>query len=196
MLPIYIYEKINCRDYDADGRYGWKHGFFSNKNIKKINEENAIVIIIHRDIFYWLVSMYHKSYCKGLNPEEMSFSQFIRHKYNHYNEEACNIIQLRTQKIKQWNNAKINNKYIVNYENMNDDLKKLPFIKGNKWKVIENYTLHGVIYKKKFIKKDISKIIKYYTIDDINFILKNIDIDLESSINYSYDYLNQYFKLK
>ena len=43
--------------------------------------------------------MYHRPYCKGLNIKKMSFSEYIRHYYNYNNEEADNIIKLRTKKI-------------------------------------------------------------------------------------------------
>ena len=75
--------KWRFKDHDADGRYGSKHAFFVDEDIHKINKENAYIVVIYRDIFYWLVSMYDKPYCKGLNTKKMSFSEYIRH-YNNY----------------------------------------------------------------------------------------------------------------
>ena len=181
-------------DYE-DGRYGWKHAFLSDDNIKKINEENAILIVIYRDIFSWLISTYKRSYCKGFSAKEMSFSKFIRHKYNFHNEKANNIIELRTNKIKQWNASKVNNKYIVNYEYMNVCLKNIPIFNKKKWQPIKNYVRHGNIYDRKHTKTSIDDIIKYYNREDVKFIFETMNLKLERSINYSYVYLKKYFKL-
>ena len=95
-------------DSASKNNYGSKHAFVSEFNKYHINNDNINVIIVLRDVFYWLVSMYKKSYVKELDNliknNNLTFSDFIRHEYNYKYfskgdiESADNIVDLRKKK--------------------------------------------------------------------------------------------------
>lgn len=185
------------KNTDADGYYGWKHGFLNNLHIKKLNNDNAILLILHKNIFYWLVSMYEKPYCNCYKKCK-SFSEFLRAPYKldiPYNKEnAENIVKLRTRKLNNWIESEVKNKYVLNYDNVNEsffrDLLKKETLKMknyNTFTKVDNYTIHGRIKNYKFIPKAPEYIKSKYTKSDLDFVFSNMDLSLEENI-LGYDY--------
>ena len=192
-----IFWKIK-KGVDADGIYGWKHGFLSPSHIESINLNDSILIILHRNIFYWLVSTYEKPYAKCYTKCK-SLSEFLRKQYQHIDpiskkeETAANIIQLRTLKLKQWLDSDIHHKYLLNYDNVNADFfnnlsldEKIPLKEGH-YRPIDHYTIHGKVQKHKFVKKTEDMIKSKFTDEDIKFIFSQMDESFERE-KLGYDY--------
>lgn len=53
----------------------WKHGTPKNDIYEKITDKKVIHIFIYRDIYDWLISMYHNPYV--LNIQKWSFDEFL-----------------------------------------------------------------------------------------------------------------------
>jgi hypothetical protein len=102
--------------------FGWKHGFLPPVGWGEPLSENEILVIVTRDVFTWLPKMMNETYDPIMNGKRgEGFSSFIRAKYanvcqpRHTNfckknyrkrampyEKADNLVQIRTQKYKQW----------------------------------------------------------------------------------------------
>lgn len=101
------------RCVDADGVYGWKHGFLYPAD--KVRRED-VVLVVARDAFAWLPSMYKAPYSRFI--QKMSFSRFLRtpfateclmEEYYHWYttcqdhmESTENVVKLRTEKYRNW----------------------------------------------------------------------------------------------
>lgn len=185
--------------------YGSKHECFKEGNIENINNKNLIMIVVIKDAFYWLVSMYRKTYANEfdnlIRKTNMSFSDFIRHKYSYkyYKggiiEQAENLIELRNKKNLNWVNANVNKKYIVNYDNAKEELINIANKENinliNKWDNVSKYTKPKV-QTNNFVKKTYDEVMKNYSKDDIQFVLSNLNMEFEQSIGINYDYVNNY----
>jgi len=56
-----------CIAVDADGLLGWKHAHL-DPAVDTYVPKNLLLIVVFRDVFRWLVSMYYHSYTKDMDP--------------------------------------------------------------------------------------------------------------------------------
>lgn len=185
--------------------YGSKHECLKEENIENINNKNIIMVVVIKDVFYWLVSMYRKTYANKfdrlIQQTNMSFSDFIRHKYSYKYyiggiiEQAENLIKLREKKNLNWVNANVNKKYIINYDNAKEELiniaNKENINLNDKWDDVNKYTKPKV-QADNFVKKSYDEVMKNYSKDDIQFVLSNLNMEFEKSYGLNYDYVNNY----
>jgi hypothetical protein len=101
--------------------FGWKHGFLPPVGCCEPLSENEILVIVTRDVFTWLPKMMNETYDPIMNGKRgEGFSSFIRAEYANVcqpadpmfckkykkkaspYETADNLVQIRTQKYKQW----------------------------------------------------------------------------------------------
>ena len=100
--------------------FGWKHGFLAPIGWGEPLSENEILVVVTRDAFTWLPKMFRQPYDPIMAEKAKNgFSSFLRAGYSaecqparslcqkyHLqaspHETAENIIQIRTQKYKQW----------------------------------------------------------------------------------------------
>jgi hypothetical protein len=101
--------------------FGWKHGFLPPVGWGEPLSENEILVIVTRDVFTWLPKMMNETYDPIMNGKRgEGFSSFIRAEYANVcqpadpmfckkykkkaspYETADNLVQIRTQKYKQW----------------------------------------------------------------------------------------------
>jgi hypothetical protein len=90
-----------------DSMHGWKHGFLPPMGCCEPLSENEILVIVTRDVFTWLPKMMEETYDPIMNGKRgKGFSSFIRAKYEGKQstpeKTADNLVQIRTQKYKQW----------------------------------------------------------------------------------------------
>jgi hypothetical protein len=101
--------------------FGWKHGFLHPEAWGKPLSQNEVLVIVTRDVFTWLPKMMEQAYDPIMNRKRgQGISSYIRAEYGgicqprkaksciEFNkngsqyETAGNLIQIRTQKYKQW----------------------------------------------------------------------------------------------
>lgn len=114
---MYLYLNNMYQGYAEDATYGWKHGFLPPLGGRvPFNGTKDTLVVITRDVFMWLSKMMEEAYDPILNAKRKDgFSSFIRDTYsnschddsngkggNGICESAPNLVQIRTQKYKQW----------------------------------------------------------------------------------------------
>jgi len=224
---------------------GWKHGFLYPVGFGMPLKANQVLIIITRDVFTWLPKMYGEPYddiMKSKIDSGMSFSEFIRTTYEadcHPNgnemrrhrqkymdhckspmEKAENIIQIRTDKYKNWLSMNpdkkthssgkdifIKNRSHLRLESLVDNGEI-----GQEKAMMEIFQKHCVPVKLPFeaiVEKtnwggpkkykgafdttaERDKMLAHYSQDDLQFVLSQLDMDFEKDVlGYNYDYVHK-----
>jgi len=186
---------------------GWKHGYYSLLNQNEELLKSFLTIIIFRNPFDWLRSLYliphHLEGTKRSSWESPvpSFSEFIRRdsmktieikdsflhtRHPFYFTCPKNIFELRKWKIEHFLNLKnvFPQTFYLKYEDLVQDPKKIITEINNKYFNVDfefknwtEYKNYGIEYVPK----------KYFNIseDDYSFLIENIDWEFESKIGYS-----------
>lgn len=186
---------------------GWKHGWCSLFNKDKELLKSFLTIIIFRNPFDWLRSLYlMPHHIKGTETSmwkkpKPTFSEFIRsesietieirHSLLHsrhpfYLNSPKNILELRKWKIEHFLNLKniLPHTYYLKYEDLIQDPKKVIADINDKWfgKYYEfnNWTSYKDYENIPFVPK------KYFNIsaDDYSYLVENIDWEFETKIGY------------
>lgn len=149
------YEKINQSEYDSDGYYGWKHGYIKDEEIEKINKDKTKVIVIQKNIYAWLLSLYQNKHedlipsngypptlLEWIQPTTSVYEPYTGWMKEFYKESGIyanyeNLYELRYQKYKSFLNSKVENLYFLRYEDLI----------GNPKAVMEDIALHFEIEK-------------------------------------------------
>jgi len=192
----------------------WKHGFYSPNRVHSIDPSDYLTIIISRNPFDWVRSVYlnphhFKNTSEGVWKEEFkpTFSQFLKNEIDeidkdeikNYGKEgfrdrhplfltkAKNILQLRNWKTEHFLALKniLPNTYYVKYEELAENPEKIIRDINDKWFNVEFEFQNYNNYKH---HEDILYTPKTYfdiSDEDYNYIVKNIDWELESKIGYS-----------
>ena len=182
------YRNIHGTNWDADGYYGWKHGFIFDQELTDINKDQCIVIVITKSIYSWLYSMFRKPY--ELKFSKTTFSDFINP--NHYVHDIYeNWIQqfyqkkgvyygyrsmyaLRQSKLQSAQNPKIQHLETVKYEDLLQD--HTIFIKhiASRYHLLMNPTKYINHYPKRdyYLSQEY---LKHYTEDMLQTVRENMD---------------------
>ncbi len=192
-------------------RGGWKHGPYSLKNI--LGEEELDVIIIVKNPYAWLVSVYEywKSNNIGPNLKNVSFPQFLQMKavFEFQSEvpylfRASNPIQYWNNMYYHWGSIRLKTKqaYVITYESIIEDPKKALTNLAESYglELISSYDLitkellpSGESLKtsdKEWTKRDyyLNKgYLRYYTPDLLKFVNDNIDVELMNLFRYNFE---------
>merc|ERR1711862_601222 len=68
--------------YDADGKYGWKHGLLHD-NFDQLLDQNDVLLVIFRDWRSWLPKMRSQNYQPSIHHlrNHLPWPSFLREKY-------------------------------------------------------------------------------------------------------------------
>lgn len=184
------YYNINNTNEDADGYYGWKHGFITDKELHDINEDNCIVIVVKKSIYSWLYSMYKKpyelKYKKCLFPDFINTDNYMYDNYEGWIEqfykkkdvyrEYKSIYEMRKMKYESFLNTKIRYLEYIRYEDLLANHHNFISYISNKYKIpIKNNNYNETYNRKSFYLK--KEYLKYYTNDMIKLVQKNMELN-------------------
>lgn len=187
---------------------GWKHGYYSLFDKDQELPKTFLTIIIFRNSFDWLRSLYLKPHHLQGTKDAIwkdptpTFSEFIKSesietieiknsllhtRHPFYLTCPKNIFELRKWKIEHFLSLKniLPHTYYLKYEDLVQDPKKIVTEINNKYFNIDFEFKNYNEYKKSNIKY-IPK--KYFNIseDDYSYLVENIDWEFESKIGYSF----------
>lgn len=193
--------------YEQQPNTGWKHGYYSLFAYQRDSPDTFLTIVIFRNPFDWLRSVYHTPHhivgASGgcwISYLKPTFSEFIRNEVNQFHidkilhrerhpltfEKAKNFMELRKWKLQNFLNLKniLPNTYYTTYEELAQDPQKIISEINDRWFNIDFEFQNWTKYKKtdeEYTKKD------YLTIsdEDRSFIIENLDWDLESKFGYT-----------
>lgn len=181
---------INNTKNDADGYYGWKHGFISDKDLQNINQENCIVIVIKKSIFSWLHSMYKTPYELVYNNK--NFSGFIKknnYMYDNYGgwiqqfykkrgkyKEYKSVYHMRKIKYESFFNNKIKNLEYIKYEDLLENHQTFINYLSHKYNIPKINNNYNIIYNRKsyYINKEY---LKYYNDHMLEIVKANMELN-------------------
>lgn len=105
----------NYTAIDVDAVYGWKHGFLRHSYPNDQILPSDVLLVVTRDVFSWIISMFHQPYNFKMTRGMEHFDEFLRGHYSakcelhaYYHgckfpmEEATHLVQIRTAKYKNW----------------------------------------------------------------------------------------------
>ncbi|MCF8360272.1 MAG: hypothetical protein K9H26_16080 [Prolixibacteraceae bacterium] len=192
-------------------QYGWKH-FFPPNTFP--NSDRCLFLVIYRDPFDWIRSLYLQPHHVHPSLKNISFSDFIRSEWQCVYDELANVfpgdekygkemmfernpkngkrfenvIKLRNAKIRAFETLRNKVKHIeyIRYEDLANEPEKFVNMLAQK------YDLHAIrpfenitTYKGITPRAYRPKTYKDFSEDDLKFILLNIDIAIEKKIGYS-----------
>lgn len=197
------YHNLYGTCYDADGYYGWKHGFIFDNEVEQLNRDQAIVIVINKSIYSWLISMYSHSYeLKSIGVKPKSYNKYISpdhavvDRYDNswigyfYGKTGAyatykNLYDLRYRKYRSMLNNDIEKKIYVKYEDLLDDhysfIQKLAQkfnleITKPHNKSFDHYSRRGYYLNKEYLK--------LYDRETKRIIGQNVDTEAEKEMGY------------
>ena len=177
------------------------------------DSDDTLFTIIYRNPFDWLRSLHTSPYHAG-NHSDLTFSQFIRKPWisfettrmnpawpkrdddYYFIEEAQNILQLRTLKIRHLNTLEhvVSNVSFVNYEGLTSNNELLGNIADRFGIRLAGRPLVGETFYFGGGQTKVFAAPKQYppiSEEDLDFILESLDWDLERRIHYTLsDYLS------
>lgn len=178
----------------------WKHGFYIDKYIKNMDEK-ALHIVITRNAYDWSKSFFEKKYDVGDSMKRCNYSEFIRVKYvakvdgykNTYEmmeecDEYCNIMKMRTAKLKNLYDLRKKVKYIeyVRLEDIEKDYLKFLEMIYLKYGLKKRNLLFVNIATHTKSRQEFKGSKKHeLNINDIQFINENLDWNIEALYGYS-----------
>ncbi len=202
----------NFDTLDITWRYGWKHGFYKERNVF---DEDVLFLVIHRHPIDWLHSMRRHPWHAHRSLWNLEFSEFIRREWiSEFNEHAgipkshplygremptevhprtgqrfANVLQMRTEKSKNWYelSSKVKHFLAIRYEDIRDRPKHFVVELAEQFEVRRTWFFHPVrSYKGKDKARTVYRPQKYPAIseDDRKFIRQQLDMDLESRMGY------------
>ena len=183
---------------DMDGKYGWKHGFLRPRELAAYEQSTDETIVMVRDIWTWLLSTYRHSYTHGMDPQHMTFSEFLRAPYTYEcwppaitdcagpMEEAPNFIQLRTSKYKTW--LEYPRSTLVRMEDLTENAQGLlnrvvhaPRTSPS-WIDVKGYTKYQKVNAGVYRPMARDDALQHYTDDDVAFVLGEMDSNFEHHV--------------
>ena len=194
---------FELKDGDMDGKYGWKHGYIDIQNMRRYNASTDEIIVMVRDIWTWLVSTYMKSYIPGVNPQRMTFSEFLRAPYNHtydycwppggvkcvtHTERATNFIQLRTAKYTAFigypRSKLLKMEDLFSTDMQHKHIKAIVNAPQTSptWVGIQGYAKNKRVQGPKYRPMTRESALKHYSRDDIAFVKREMNVTLEEDI--------------
>lgn len=208
---LHLLIKTNFRDIILTDEYGFKH-LFQKEGLRKEIEPDVIYLIIVRNPYDWLRSLYRVPHHapKHLN---LKFSKFLRDPWESYNiekwmkldidkldnyseykvEEFKNVIQLRNYKNKVFLDLLINHKNIklIKYEDLRDDTSNIMDQISSRFDIRKPAVFKNVYTYKSTDKK--FKTNHYQNINkaDLSFINENLKWELENNLGYTKDDYNR-----
>lgn len=200
----------NLLDISVNYKFGWKH-FFINGDVE--NASDFLFIIIIRDPFDWLRSLYKHPYHAAPEIKNASFSQFIRHEWwcvwdedagkkpedPIYGSEMMferdpstlnrfpNVIKLRTAKIKNWESLRerTKNHLFIRYEDLRENPEKYINKISSQFSLAQRNDFENITGYRGSKQKYKPKEYDLLSSEDCEFIINELDAEQEMRIGYN-----------